>query len=101
MPMETVCKTVGRYYLIFHIPSTRGTRSLTSTAPTFRILRLARYMVQSCPKEHISDVAKVLQHCFNCITVLYSRGKACPKDINSDGESIMHLVANLILRVSA
>ncbi|KAI0907984.1 hypothetical protein F4823DRAFT_601089 [Ustulina deusta] len=71
------------------------------TAPTFRILRLARYMVQSCPKEHISDVAKVLQHCFNCITVFYSRGKACPKDINSDGESIMHLVANLILRVSA
>ncbi|KAI0451235.1 hypothetical protein F5B21DRAFT_387914 [Xylaria acuta] len=66
------------------------------TAPAFRIMDLALSMVES-PNCTINTngVAKVLQHCFDNILILYGRGKACPRDINFLGESIMHLVTLL------
>ncbi|KAI1734981.1 hypothetical protein F4680DRAFT_436612 [Xylaria scruposa] len=69
-------------------------------APTFRILRSARYMLQymvrNSSKVKITDVVKVLQHCFDNVLVLYYRGKASPGDINSYGESIIHAAVNII-----
>ncbi|KAI0551720.1 hypothetical protein F4679DRAFT_537760 [Xylaria curta] len=69
-------------------------------APTFRILRSARYMLQYMVRNSstvkITDVLKVLQHCFDNVLILYTRGKAGPRDINSYGESLIHAAVDII-----
>ncbi|TRX95690.1 hypothetical protein FHL15_003244 [Xylaria flabelliformis] len=66
-------------------------------APAFRILYLSNNMLYS---DSITGEAamKTLQYCFNSIFTLYSQKKASPKDIDSDGQSIMHLAANIASR---
>ncbi|KAI1748981.1 hypothetical protein F4782DRAFT_338738 [Xylaria castorea] len=74
------------------------------TAPAFRIMRSAMYMlvymVRNGSENEIGDFAKVLQHCFDNVLILYSRGKASPMDLNSYGESIIHRAVNIIDPVS-
>ncbi|KAI0190513.1 hypothetical protein EV127DRAFT_481190 [Xylaria flabelliformis] len=66
------------------------------TAPAFRIMRLARNMVYFGWKSD-DDVVKVLRHCYDNVSILYSSGKACPRDVNSYGESIIHTIVDNII----
>ncbi|KAI1162828.1 hypothetical protein F5B18DRAFT_622316 [Nemania serpens] len=69
-------------------------------APAFRLIHSAMkimFSVHSNWELHISNVERVLQYCCDNILILYSRGKASPKDVDLYGESIMHLVASFIL----
>ncbi|KAI0856008.1 hypothetical protein F4860DRAFT_519236 [Xylaria cubensis] len=76
------------------------------TAPAFRIMRLARHMVRwnkigwRISKFVKSDYAKVLRHCYENVSILYRSGKACPRDVNSYGESILHAIIDIIMAPS-
>jgi hypothetical protein len=72
-----------------------------STAPAFRTMALASKLVADRSVTDMKEVARVLQCCYENILTLYSRGKASPKDINSKGESLIHLIAQTVVKVRA
>lgn len=75
-----------------------------NTAPAFRIFYLALgyvYSVARNNKTEYEDVMKTVQCCFRSILTLYSQKRASPRDINSRGQSMMHLVPDLVAAVSA
>ncbi|KAI1125412.1 hypothetical protein F5Y10DRAFT_284276 [Nemania abortiva] len=70
-----------------------------STAPAFRIVNLASDMISNSSPSSIREVECVLRCCYDNILVLYSKGKASPKDVNSKGESLIHLVAQTVVKL--
>ncbi|KAI1271758.1 hypothetical protein F5Y07DRAFT_404106 [Xylaria sp. FL0933] len=94
------------FVLSFLNPHGAGGRSFTPnftyyptvderTAPVFRILTLAYYMVDYHDQEDKVAKATVLRCCLNSIFTLYSRKKASPQDIDSTGQSIMDLAVDI------
>ncbi|KAI1353960.1 hypothetical protein F5Y01DRAFT_312221 [Xylaria sp. FL0043] len=65
------------------------------TAPAFRILRLPLLVIHHDPEDKVAK-AMTLRCCLNSIFTLYSRKKASPQDIDSTGQSIMHLAVNIV-----
>lgn len=70
------------------------------TAPAFRLMRALGIFVQTRRDWDEADT-RTVQRCFDKIFELYSKKKASPKDITSSGESLMHLIVNVIRYVSA
>ncbi|KAI0864842.1 hypothetical protein F4860DRAFT_510599 [Xylaria cubensis] len=66
-------------------------------APVFRIIEIAMRMTLWYGINEA--VIKTLRNCFNSIFILYSRNKASPKDIGSNGQSLMNSTAEIALRV--
>ncbi|KAI0975854.1 hypothetical protein F4678DRAFT_418816 [Xylaria arbuscula] len=69
-------------------------------APAFRILELTHYMNLWGYKNerNITSTLRTLQYCFDSIFILYSQKRASPKDIDSVGQSLMHLVVEVLSR---
>ncbi|KAI0801610.1 hypothetical protein GGR55DRAFT_701407 [Xylaria sp. FL0064] len=68
------------------------------TAPAFRILNLAYDMVGSDDPRDKAAKAITLRCCLNSIFTLYSRKKASPLDIDSNGQSLIHKAVNIAIK---
>ncbi|KAI1289127.1 hypothetical protein F5Y03DRAFT_388847 [Xylaria venustula] len=71
------------------------------TAPAFRILKLAyRMNFWRGDEGYFKSCVRTLQYCFNSIFILYSQNRASPKDIDSYGESLIQLAAEILILLS-
>ncbi|KAI0430275.1 hypothetical protein F5Y09DRAFT_356106 [Xylaria sp. FL1042] len=66
------------------------------SAPAFRILTLANKIFYHAHLWKEKEVAIMLQCCFSGVFTLYSQKKASPRDISSNGQSLMHLAAGIV-----
>ncbi|KAI1358400.1 hypothetical protein F5Y08DRAFT_350876 [Xylaria arbuscula] len=70
------------------------------TAPAFRILRIISRLAlnhsMSRDATRDKDISRTMRYCFKSILTLYSKNRATPKDLDSSGRSLMHMVANVI-----
>ncbi|KAK5635648.1 hypothetical protein RRF57_011360 [Xylaria bambusicola] len=65
------------------------------TAPAFRVISIAKQFMMD--RKHGNETAiRTVQCCYDAIFELYRRKKASPKDITSDGASLMHGMQEMI-----
>ncbi|KAI1427396.1 hypothetical protein F5Y12DRAFT_712201 [Xylaria sp. FL1777] len=61
------------------------------TAPAFKVISIVKDFIR-INKDWNETAIRTVQCCYDTIFELYKRKKASPKDVTSDGESLMHII---------
>lgn len=76
------------------------------TSPAFRVLDFAARLIPRCrlvdyfvitSREAEATCAEIIRGCMDSLLVLYSKGLASPRDIDSQGRSAMHVLAGILV----